>query len=779
MGSSPSVLNSSANKAVVVESVAQSRTAVKRGTRASSTLEVVGAQPYDINISGQKDREDNDERSQDNRLYIDFEDMKADEVSLIFDTFVHDNGMCYSCIMQDGVRLYFDENRPHMGMIPFPEEWENQGTFFNDASQNKGPSAGRGSGHEDLHKARAHNVSANMMEDDRIGMFHHPTKGELTTYLFEERRTICKFFDEESGAWLHVPAQWECRLDFVRSKLAFVQAAIPGWKDQSGIVAMLRQCNYDADEVVSNYTALYGDDVKKASPANVTAELKTQGALDDTRKQLRETQERLEGSLRQVAELRQEKQCMEVKVHGLQSQVASAEVHCQQVESRLQAFLSNRPKTPAVTSVRKATIPSRLLVNSHGTTLRRTQGEARGLSLLGAQLSDGARRDLGELGRLIQSLASAVRRMAGLAAASAGSLDEARSLYRREALQRRLLHDQLTELRGNIRVFCRGRPGAPDGGVPGLEFSPSAGEVLVMQSEGKTTSFAFDQVFPPNATQEQVFADTLPLITSCVDGYNVCILAYGQTGSGKTHTMMGTSNAPGVNVRSVKELLNICKERHNVKYTLKISMLEIYNETVRDLLGKPGSGPLEVRGQARSVTVPGLTTTIVTSEEDIVRVMETAHKHRTVASTKMNIHSSRSHLLTTLSLEGLDVVSGSASHGSLILGDLAGSERISRTEATGQRLVEAAAINKSLTSLGQVFLALRNGSLHVPYRNSKLTHLLQPALGGNAKACVFVTVSADDANRGETLSTLQFGSSIRQVALGAAAQRVTPARTKP
>ncbi|XP_078731261.1 kinesin-like protein KIFC3 [Lampetra fluviatilis] len=601
-----------------------------------------------------------------------------------------------------------------------------------------GPSAGRGSGHEDLRKARAHNVSANMMEDDRIGMFHHPTKGELTTYLFE--------------------------------------AAIPAWKDQSDIVAMLRQCNYDADEVVSNYTALYGDDVKTASPANVTAELKTQGALDDTRKQLRETQERLEGSRRQVAELRQEKQCMEVKVHGLQSQVASAEAHCQQVESRLQAFLSNRPKTPAAMSVKKTTIPSRLLV---GTTLRQTQAEARGLSLLGAQLSDGARRDLGELGRLIQSLASAVRRMAGLAAASAGSLEEARSLYRREALQRRLLHDQLTELRGNIRVFCRGRPGAPEGGVPGLEFSPSAGEVLVIQSEGKTTSFAFDQVFPPNATQEQVFADTLPLITSCVDGYNVCILAYGQTGSGKTHTMMGTSNAPGVNVRSVKELLKICKERHNVKYTLKISMLEIYNETVRDLLGKPGSGPLEVRGQARSVTVPGLTTSTVTSEDDIVRAMETAHKNRTVASTKMNIHSSRSHMLMTLSLEGVDVVSGSASHGSLILGDLAGSERISRTEATGQRLVEAAAINKSLTSLGQVFLALRNGSLHVPYRNSKLTHLLQPALGGNAKACVFVTVSADDANRGETLSTLQFGSSIRQVALGTDAQRATPARTKP
>ncbi|XP_078469021.1 uncharacterized protein LOC144731710 [Lampetra planeri] len=777
MGSSPSVLNSNANKAVVVdESVAQSRAAAKRGTRASSTLEVVGAQPHEINISGQKDREDDDASSQHNRLYIDFEDMKDDEVSLIFDTFVHDNGTCYSCIMQDGVRLYFDENRPHMGMIPFPEEWENQGTFFNDASQNKGPSAGRGSGHEDLRKARAHNVSANMMEDDRIGMFHHPTKGELTTYLFEERRTICKFFDEESGAWLHVPAQWECRLDFVRSKLTFVQAAIPAWKDQSDIVAMLRQCNYDADEVVSNYTALYGDDVKTASPANVTAELKTQGALDDTRKQLRETQERLEGSRRQVAELRQEKQCMEVKVHGLQSQVASAEAHCQQVESRLQAFLSNRPKTPAAMSVKKTTIPSRLLV---GTTLRQTQAEARGLSLLGAQLSDGARRDLGELGRLIQSLASAVRRMAGLAAASAGSLDEVRSLYRREALQRRLLHDQLTELRGNIRVFCRGRPGAPEGGVPGLEFSPSAGEVLVIQSEGKTTSFAFDQVFPPNATQEQVFADTLPLITSCVDGYNVCILAYGQTGSGKTHTMMGTSNAPGVNVRSVKELLKICKERHNVKYTLKISMLEIYNETVRDLLGKPGSGPLEVRGQARSVTVPGLTTSTVTSEDDIVRAMETAHKNRTVASTKMNIHSSRSHMLMTLSLEGVDVVSGSASHGSLILGDLAGSERISRTEATGQRLVEAAAINKSLTSLGQVFLALRNGSLHVPYRNSKLTHLLQPALGGNAKACVFVTVSADDANRGETLSTLQFGSSIRQVALGTAAQRATPARTKP
>uniref|UniRef100_A0A3B4XDD5 Kinesin motor domain-containing protein n=1 Tax=Seriola lalandi dorsalis TaxID=1841481 RepID=A0A3B4XDD5_SERLL len=140
--------------------------------------------------------------------------------------------------------------------------------------------------------------------------------------------------------------------------------------------------------------------------------------------------------------------------------------------------------------------------------------------------------------------------------------------------------------------------------------------------------------------------------------------------------------------------------------------------------------------------------------------------------------SSRSHLVVALEVEGSDEVSGLTSRGTLTLCDLAGSERISKTEAEGQRLVEAAAINKSLTALGQVFSALKCNALHIPFRNSKLTHLLQPCLSGDAKCCVFVNVSPDVKDAVETLSTLQFGSTIRQVSLGRATQNIVPAKNK-
>ena len=139
--------------------------------------------------------------------------------------------------------------------------------------------------------------------------------------------------------------------------------------------------------------------------------------------------------------------------------------------------------------------------------------------------------------------------------------------------------------------------------------------------------------------------------------------------------------------------------------------------------------------------------------------------HRSVAATKLNSVSSRSHLLLAIAIEGKDKISGQVSKGKLTMVDLAGSERIAKTEATGQRLVEAAAINKSLSALGQVFAALRRGEEHIPYRNSKLTHLLQDSLGGDAKTCVFINASPAESNLPETLGTLNFGSAISKIEL--------------
>uniref|UniRef100_A0A3B3ZDM9 Kinesin-like protein n=1 Tax=Periophthalmus magnuspinnatus TaxID=409849 RepID=A0A3B3ZDM9_9GOBI len=294
-----------------------------------------------------------------------------------------------------------------------------------------------------------------------------------------------------------------------------------------------------------------------------------------------------------------------------------------------------------------------------------------------------------------------------------GQVEELRSLYRKEAVERKSLYNKLLELQGNIRVFCRCRKSTKS---ESCLDSVDEQEVAVVQ-KGSRKKFQFDKVYGSNSTQDEVFAGTLPVISSCVDGYNVCILAYGQTGSGKTYTMMGTKERPGVNIRSGNT----------------VSMLEIYNETLNDLLSKSPGSALDLRVQGKSVSVPGLTQVQVQTESDILSAMEMGEKNRKIAATKMNIQSSRSHLVVALEVEGSDEVSGLTSRGTLTLCDLAGSERISKTEATGQRLVEAAAINKSLTALGQVFSALKCNALHVPFRNSKLTHLLQPSLSGDAK----------------------------------------------
>eukprot|EP00047_Mylnosiga_fluctuans_P024213 m.155935 g.155935 ORF g.155935 m.155935 type:complete len:166 (+) comp9799_c0_seq4:2675-3172(+) len=158
-----------------------------------------------------------------------------------------------------------------------------------------------------------------------------------------------------------------------------------------------------------------------------------------------------------------------------------------------------------------------------------------------------------------------------------------------------------------------------------------------------------------------------------------------------------------------------------------------------------------------------------------MQALADADRNRHVAATKMNSQSSRSHLLLQLTVSSYDHISKQTSVGKLTLVDLAGSERIAKTEATGQRLIEAAAINKSLTSLGQVFSALKANQTHIPYRNCKLTHLLQDSLGGDAKTCMFVNVSPAESNLPETVSTLKFGSTIRQIELAKPAAPKPPA----
>uniref|UniRef100_A0A672YBY0 Kinesin-like protein n=1 Tax=Sphaeramia orbicularis TaxID=375764 RepID=A0A672YBY0_9TELE len=318
----------------------------------------------------------------------------------------------------------------------------------------------------------------------------------------------------------------------------------------------------------------------------------------------------------------------------------------------------------------------------------------RELNVSNKQLRSTVRQSLTDMKNQLEQLKDAMGKMALEEQQAAGEVEELRSLYRKEAVERKSLYNKLLELQGNIRVFCRCRKSSASN--PCVEKTDDQ-EVAVIQ-KGSKKKFQFDKVYGSSSTQEEVFAGTLPVITSCVDGYNVCILAYGQTGSGKTYTMMGSKENPGVNIRSDRRLSH--------KGRTEDLTLSIYNDTLNDLLTKNPGAALDLRVQGKSVSVPGLTQIQVQTEADILNVMETGEKNRKIASTKMNIQSSRSHLVVALEVEGSDEVSGLTSRGTLTLCDLAGSERIAKTEATGQRLVEAAAINKSLTALGQLRLYL-------------------------------------------------------------------------
>ncbi|XP_029472795.1 kinesin-like protein klp-3 [Rhinatrema bivittatum] len=689
---------------------------------------------------------------------------QPDEVSLAFESFLHKDGTLYTCFTQNGIRLYFDEEK---GLVPFPQELYSQGRFINIQNWLSGSS-------DSVENAAVPGPS--YMDNERTSGCYLPGKGMVMTYIFEERTNVCKYFDNNSGAWLILPLQWEINLDFIKYRVQQVKEALPAITDYKEIAAALRQCNYNPDEVISIFLAIFGDSLESSAEGETFEETFIHSDLFEKDSKIESLNHKLQEREREMENLHVRCRCLQEENHRLthmtqflHARVAEIEAERESALERIKALQDTPPPPPLPPA--PAPMPIRPKQPFEPQKLWRLSRAARDLNISNQQLKATVSLNLSEFGRYISKLGSVILELKDFELGSTKEMEELRTLYKREALERKLLYNQLQELRGNIRVFCRC---CPDSHSLMLVEFPSDDQIIVNQNGKK--KFQFDRVFAPHCTQEDVFDGTLPIIKSCVDGYNICILAYGQTGSGKTYTMMGTEDKPGVNIRSIRELLRICQEREKIKYTTKISMLEIYNETIKDLLSKNPSEPLEIRTHGKSVTVPGLTEIEVSTEADIKDTITLGEKNRTVASTKMNTESSRSHLMVMLHVNGIDNISGVASYGTLTLCDLAGSERISKTEATGQRLVEAAAINKSLTSLGQVFTALKNNTLHVPYRNSKLTHLLQPSLSGNAKACVFVNVSTDAQNLGETLSSLQFGSSIQQVALGKAPQNIGQAK---
>jgi kinesin family protein C1 len=346
-----------------------------------------------------------------------------------------------------------------------------------------------------------------------------------------------------------------------------------------------------------------------------------------------------------------------------------------------------------------------------------------------------------------------------------------------EEQKRREMHNALQELKGNIRVCCRARP-ASEGSDSAMLISNAANR-LAISVNGESYNFDFDKVFDGSAEQETVFSEVSELVQSALDGYKVCIFAYGQTGSGKTHTMQGAGEPStwGVIPRSLRQIIQTADTMRAKGWTwsFQASFLEVYNESLRDLLHDSADGPAPahtiVHDNAWGSIVTNMTVVDVTSMEEIRVLMATAARQRSVGNTDMNSQSSRSHAVFALYLQGTNRELNTELCGALHLVDLAGSERLGKSGAEGCRLKETQNINRSLSSLADVFLAKAENRNHVPFRNSKLTHLLEPCLSGHGKTLMMVNVAPEQSHAHETLCSLRFANQVSQCNTGGKPKR--------
>lgn len=439
------------------------------------------------------------------------------------------------------------------------------------------------------------------------------------------------------------------------------------------------------------------------------------------------------------------------------------------------------------------------------------------------------------------------------------SLEEERENCRAERQKRKELHNMLVELRGNIRVHCRVRPVlAFDHTESSTSGSGSSEEVIHAISDDtvmvncvkagmlvQNKMFEFERVHGPEDSQDVVFEEVKSLLTSLLDGYNVCIMAYGQTGTGKTHTMMGSQlldelsgtqqeAQQGIIPKAAAELFRLISEKPAESHTIEVSVLEVYNNEVFDLLAKDDRN---AAGQRRDVIttasgasqVPSLTYEPVSNASEVMQIISSVQKLRAHCPTLVHTDSSRSHLIVTLTVSSkspnavalarrlqsakLDMrrstqkewwsprcrranlttrnssdelsaspasspcstpslspcpsprnsISETPFRTKLQLVDLAGSECVGMSGVSGAALWESSCINRSLSALSDVLGALAEHRPHVPYRNSKLTHLLQDAIGGDAKLLVMLCISPTQRFITESLQSLGFGMRARQV----------------
>ena len=397
--------------------------------------------------------------------------------------------------------------------------------------------------------------------------------------------------------------------------------------------------------------------------------------------------------------------------------------------------------------------------------------------------------------------------------------DREEELYRklRESDRiRRDLHAKVMQLSGNIRVFVRVRPELPgekeketklhdvenarkrkhaaieeapfkfpgmfdsDGNAETDDLCKNLVEVTEppkdrggLKERKKKWRFGFDNVFPPSQGQDEIWEATEPLVQSAIDGYNVCIFAYGQTGSGKTYTMLGDQTNKGIISRAVEKLFESKSEieilsKGRTSVSICVELLEIYNEKVRDLLSTSSTKDQNLKVNSSDVEGNVLTTT--SSTEDVMQILELAQSRRCVKATNSNAESSRSHMVFTIHFNVI-AEGGASRKGKLHVCDLAGSERLNKSRANssvgGSLLQETKAINSSLSVLSNVIEKLQQGCPNVPFRESKLTMVLQNSLGGNSKTLAIVCCNPLASHFHESLCSLRFADKVNKVELKA------------
>jgi len=344
--------------------------------------------------------------------------------------------------------------------------------------------------------------------------------------------------------------------------------------------------------------------------------------------------------------------------------------------------------------------------------------------------------------------------------------------------QLRQLHNALQDLKGALRVFARIRPMSNKEKKSHDKIAVEALDPFTMGvtgarggNDGHQEVYAYDAVFGMESTQQEVFNEVRSLVQSAFDGYNVTIFTYGQTGAGKTWTLYGSGQEPGISPRTCEVIFSTAaRDKDKYDISVQASMIELYCSNLRDLLwrGKEEPPKLELKNYRQrdgtpAVNLEGCSSVPVANSEQLAKVVAQGLEGRQTRATQMNAESSRSHLMLMINVEVVDKGGGRRRNGKIQIVDLAGSERLGKSGVTGDAQKEAIEINKSLTALGDVMGAITSRAKMVPYRNHKLTQLMQDSLGGTAKTLMFVNVSPASGNVDETNQALKYAARARSI----------------